>query len=85
MVSLIAQQNSDGNLVPFKTLKGNDIILVQSGMRDAKTMMDDELGSLFKSLILFIVGTVACGALAAIFGDIAKKEQNARVTNGKNE
>jgi len=79
-LSLIALQKSDGSLVPFKTLSGRDLILLQHGQLSAQTMMDNELHDLFVTFILFIVGFVVCGGLCGLFSYLLKKENDKKNT-----
>jgi len=65
--SAIALQNSDGTLSPFKTLKGKDIMLVREGQFTADEMKSKELGDIFQTLLLFIVGAVVSCGLCGVF------------------
>jgi len=80
-VSAIALQNADGSLTPFKSLQGNDIMLVQEGQFTADEMMKRELGDQFTTLIWLVVGFVVSGGLCALFVHLFMKEKKAPVAN----
>lgn len=73
-ISIIAEQRSDGNLVPFKSLSGRDIMLVRSGHIDSKTMIDDFIGDKFKSCIWYSLGFIVSAGLSYLFVHLTKQE-----------
>jgi len=73
-MSVIAQQNADGSLTPFKTLQGRDIMLLQEGQADAQKMIDFEIGHQFWKLFRYTAGSVVLIALCALFVNLLKKE-----------
>jgi len=79
-ISAIAEQASDGTLIPFKTLSGRDIMLLESGQVSAKEMIDNELSSQFWTLFWFCLGFVVCAVLLYVFASFffaaVKAQQN---------
>jgi len=73
-VSAIAEQMSDGTLVPFKSMKGRDIILIQSGQLSAQEMMDNELSSQFWTVFWYSLGFLASAALLVLFVKLLRSE-----------
>jgi len=66
-VSVIALQNSDGTLSPFKSLSGRDIMLLEEGQHTAEEMKEREISDRFKSLVLFIIGAIVSLGLTGLF------------------
>jgi len=71
-MSVIAQQNYDGSLTPFKTLSGRDIMLLQEGQVGVKEMIDNEIGHQFWKLVRYVLGTLALFGLCALCVYVAK-------------
>jgi len=85
-ISVIALQNNDGNLVPFQTLSGRDLIIMRPGQLSAQSMIDDEINHQFWDLFWFIVGTLALGAVCYGFTCLLlKKKQNENENSKKAE
>jgi len=80
-VSVIGQQNSDGSITPFKSLKGKDLILIQSGQVGPEQMKEREIGDRFSKFIWNIVGFVIVGALCALFVYLSKEAYNESQNN----
>jgi len=77
-MSVIAQQNADGSLTPFKTLSGRDIMLLQEGQVGAQKMIDDEIGHQFWKLVRYVVGSLVLGGLCYLFIYLFKKDREAQ-------
>jgi len=73
-ISAIALQNADGSLSPFKTLSGNNIILLQEGQVTADEMMNRELGDRFTTLVWYTIGALVSVGLCVLFGYLANGE-----------
>ena len=85
-MSVIAQQNADGSLTPFKTLNGRDIILLQEGQVGAQKMIDNEMGHQFWKLIRYVAGSAVLVGLCALFVYLFKKEMEKKANdNTKSE
>lgn len=65
-VSVVALQNPDGTLVPFKTLRGRDMMLLQEGQHSVPEMINAEVGARFWSLVWYGLGTIAAVAVAVL-------------------
>jgi len=75
-VSAIALQNADGSLSPFKTLNGENIMLVQEGQVSADDMIKREIGDRFTNLLIFTIVSLVCIGLTILFGALFKKEKD---------
>jgi len=84
-ISVIAQQNNDGSLVPFQTLSGRDLIILRPGQLSAKRMIDDEISHHFQVLLLFVLGTVALAGLVYLFVHLLNKERQKQNDNVKKD
>ena len=65
-VSVVALQTPDGTLVPFRTLQGRPMMLLQEGQHSVPDMVKAEVGARFRSLVWRTVGTLASAALAVV-------------------
>jgi len=83
--SAIALQNADGTLSPFKTLAGNNIMLVREGQFTADELKEQELGDLFSTLMWFSIGALVTCALCALFVKLLIKEHKKTNENVKKE
>jgi len=80
-VSVIALQNSDGTLTPFKSLSGRNIMLVQQGQATAEEMIEKELSDRFWKLVWYIVGFAVSGGLCGLFIYLLKKEHDKKASS----
>jgi len=79
-LSIIAMQQSDGSLVPFKTRSGRNLFIIQHGQLSAETMKNNEVDGLFWSFVRYIIAFFVC-CLLLVGSCCALSEQDKKKTH----